>query len=266
MDAITRDLNERWRRRCRRDELLSRLDPPVESPNLVESVLKRVQPGVDFPEPLLASAAAGFGAASWRVKPRVLVLQLGLLIEAASEIDDARVDLLIKAQTVACAAASQAATEAYIAQAETDTLTGLSNRRRFESRVSEESQRIGSCLSVASIDLDGLKEVNDRRGHAAGDDYIRHFAHHLQGYCVEQGMESFRFGGDEFAVISTELSGEEMGSYVSSLRGEIGGEVPFSFGVAAGCDQAEVGTLISEADRRMYEDKRARKSLAQLGD
>lgn len=263
METAIRDLDERWRRLCRRDELLSRLDPPIEGPNLVEAVLKRVLPGIDFPETLLSSAAAGFGAASWRVEPRVLILQLGLLVEAASEIGGARVDLLLRAETVACAAASQAATEAYISQAETDTLTGLSNRRRYESRVSEEAQRIGSTLSVASIDLDGLKSVNDTHGHAAGDDYIRRFSQCLHGHCVEHGLESFRFGGDEFAVIATEMSGDDLVGSLSELRNEIGADLPFSLGVAAEDNRTEFATLISEADRQMYEDKRARKEGTQ---
>jgi diguanylate cyclase (GGDEF)-like protein len=255
-----RDLDEHWRRLCRRDDLLSRLEPPVESANLVEAVVNRVQPGVDYPEVLLSSAAAGFGAASWRVETRVLVLQLGLLIEAASNIGDTRVDLLIRAQTVVCAAALQASTEAYIVQAETDTLTGLSNRRRYESRLLEEVGRIGLRLSVASIDLDGLKAVNDQHGHDVGDDYIRRFAGQLQGHCVEAGMECFRFGGDEFAVLSTELTEDEIEGSLLALRSEIDEIVPFSFGVVGTDDPAEFGTLISEADRRMYENKRGRKA------
>jgi GGDEF domain-containing protein len=72
-------------------------------------------------------------------------------------------------------------------------------------------------------------------------------------------MEAFRFGGDEFAVISTEMSSDEVEKSILSLRVEVGADMPFSFGLATECEESEFTTLISEADRRMYEEKRDRK-------
>ncbi|PYB77051.1 MULTISPECIES: putative bifunctional diguanylate cyclase/phosphodiesterase [Rhizobium] len=82
--------------------------------------------------------------------------------------------------------------------AETDALTGLPNRSRFNEVLARVAQR-PQVWSLLLIDLDNLKMVNDTFGHAAGDDLIRVAGHRI-GDSAPDGM-AFRLGGDEFAVI-----------------------------------------------------------------
>ncbi|KQW31283.1 diguanylate cyclase [Rhizobium sp. Root274] len=82
--------------------------------------------------------------------------------------------------------------------AETDGLTGLPNRSRFNTVLGEVAQR-PQVWSLLLLDLDNLKMVNDTFGHGAGDDLIRVVAHRIAETAPE-GM-AFRLGGDEFAVI-----------------------------------------------------------------
>ncbi|MGL4198349.1 MAG: putative bifunctional diguanylate cyclase/phosphodiesterase, partial [Allorhizobium sp.] len=82
--------------------------------------------------------------------------------------------------------------------ADTDGLTGLPNRSRFNEVISEVSRRDGDW-ALMLVDLDNLKMVNDTFGHGAGDDLIRIVAERMKQECAP-GM-TFRLGGDEFAVI-----------------------------------------------------------------
>lgn len=86
--------------------------------------------------------------------------------------------------------------------AETDNLTGLGNRSRFNETINEVAKR-GPDWALMLIDLDNLKMVNDTFGHGAGDDLIRTTAHRLNELAAP-GM-TFRLGGDEFAVIVPSL-------------------------------------------------------------
>ena len=82
--------------------------------------------------------------------------------------------------------------------ADTDGLTGLPNRSRFNEVIAEVSRRDGDW-ALMLVDLDNLKMVNDTFGHGAGDDLIRIVAERMKQECAP-GM-TFRLGGDEFAVI-----------------------------------------------------------------
>lgn len=93
------------------------------------------------------------------------------------------------------------------AQANTDALTGLHNRRAFARMLDE---RIARCASgefaIAMLDLDGFKPVNDRFGHAAGDGVLVMLANRLRAACGS-GDHVARIGGDEFAIIFGESNG-----------------------------------------------------------
>ncbi|MCS7236600.1 MAG: GGDEF domain-containing protein [Armatimonadota bacterium] len=85
----------------------------------------------------------------------------------------------------------------------TDPLTGLYNRRRFDEALRWECQRAarsGSPVSLLLVDLRGLKRVNDRLGHQAGDALLRATAHAIRSTIRATDL-AFRIGGDEFAVI-----------------------------------------------------------------
>ncbi len=88
--------------------------------------------------------------------------------------------------------------------ATTDTLTGLPNRRVFLARLQEELFRLERAflprLGAVLVDLDGLKEINDRLGHPAGDTYLQTFAQALQATLRRTDMAA-RIGGDEFGLL-----------------------------------------------------------------
>ena len=84
-----------------------------------------------------------------------------------------------------------------------DQLTGLPNRRAWRDRLAQElagAARSGRPLSVAVVDLDGLKQVNDTHGHEQGDQLIRRSAHAWAG-AVRRADFLARLGGDEFVVL-----------------------------------------------------------------
>src|SRR3712207_5959593 len=91
--------------------------------------------------------------------------------------------------------------------ADTDTLTPLPNRRRFLrelDRVVSQANRHGTPAAVLYIDLNGLKGVNDRYGHVAGDAALIHVARLLQGLIRTTDIVA-RIGGDEFGLILDHL-------------------------------------------------------------
>ena len=83
--------------------------------------------------------------------------------------------------------------------ADTDPLTGLANRRAFQERLSA-LEYSGQTVTIASLDLNDLKEVNDARGHPAGDALLRRTADILLAACVPQ-YRVYRVGGDEFVLL-----------------------------------------------------------------
>ncbi len=92
----------------------------------------------------------------------------------------------------------------------TDDLTGLANRRAFLRRMQDEIgrvQRYGSPLSLAVIDLDGFKAVNDQYGHAAGDAVLKTYASEVLTIFRHHDMVA-RYGGEEFAVLLPNTTGE----------------------------------------------------------
>ncbi len=93
----------------------------------------------------------------------------------------------------------------------TDPLTGLANRRRLLSAFADElnrSARYGTPLALLLIDLDRLKEINDRRGHAQGDRALQLVAESLRKSCRATDLPA-RTGGDEFLVLATNTSAGE---------------------------------------------------------
>ena len=139
-----------------------------------------------------------------------------------------------------------------------DPLTGLLNRRALDRDLRRErarASRYGRRFSVMVVDLDGLKTVNDRDGHLAGDLYLRSLADALR-QILRSGDEAYRIGGDEFVVLLPE-TGESRADVVAA-RVLDAGAPPFSWGASTfGIDGEEGDELLDIADRRLYE-RRAR--------
>ena len=144
------------------------------------------------------------------------------------------------------------------AQALTDPLTGLTNRRGWELLVEREEQRCrryGATASVLMIDLDGLKTVNDSHGHAAGDALLRRAADVLRG-AVRSADVIARLGGDEFAVLAVETDQPAVHHERDRLRELLDtAGVPASVGAAARDPQAGLAAAVSTADNNMYQAK-----------
>ena len=115
-------------------------------------------------------------------------------------------------------AAVQAASVA-VAQADTDAMTGLLNRRGWDRRIAQEKIRFARYADptvLVTLDLDRLKQINDERGHAAGDAYITAAGHALRD-AVRASDPVARLGGDEFGVLLTGCSEEAAEARVAAL-------------------------------------------------
>ncbi|PZA08068.1 GGDEF domain-containing protein [Meiothermus sp. PNK-Is4] len=129
-------------------------------------------------------------------------------------------------------------------QARYDWLTGLGNRRAFARRL---EGGLPEGWGLALLDLDGLKRVNDTQGHPAGDRLLVGLARALK----EEGLEAYRIGGDEFAVVLNRADSPRLHHALAGL--------PASLGVAW-AEEAQGESLLALADARMYEHKRRRKA------
>ena len=144
--------------------------------------------------------------------------------------------------------------------ARTDPLTGLGNRRALEEAFPlflQEARTLGEPLSLIYWDLDGLKALNDREGHAVGDQALKSLAQALRNLSRRRDV-AFRIGGDEFVSLHLGLKAEEIPTLIARLQENL----PYQ--VAAGgllVEGEDLGALLKEADKRMYRAKKARKGL-----
>jgi diguanylate cyclase (GGDEF)-like protein len=159
-----------------------------------------------------------------------------------------------------------------------DPLTGLLNRRGFLQIAEHELQvceRRRSPTALLFIDVDGLKLVNDRHGHAAGDRLLRSVAEVLRASTRDSDLLA-RVGGDEFCVLLTRdsaLDGTVLLDRIVTVvdtwndRTETPYEMAFSIGRAVfdPGEPSSIEDLIDRADRAMYENKRARTRLSSGG-
>lgn len=157
--------------------------------------------------------------------------------------------------------------------AEHDSMTGLPNRRLLLARL---EQALGSgsgrdaALGLMLLDLDGLKEVNDTYGHAAGDELLRHVAARMQSV-VRDGDVLARLGGDEFALLQIPALEPRVMALVAARIVDVISEpfsidrrevrVSISIGVAIADDEltgdaaAATDTLLRQADMALYRAK-----------
>lgn len=154
-------------------------------------------------------------------------------------------------------------------QARVDPLTSALNRHAFHSMLSERAdtlpQRAG-CVVV--IDIDRLKDVNDTRGHAAGDQLIRAAAATIRRVVRADDL-LFRWGGDEFLAILFGLSKAGADERLRTLRERRAGapEAPsLSWGIAPFEGPQQLGEAIEAADREMYAGRARRRGQGTRAD
>ena len=156
-------------------------------------------------------------------------------------------------------------------QSRTDALTGLYNRRGFEHALSEilSSTPEDYIISIASIDMDDLKKINDKYGHAEGDFAISRIAGVLSD-CLQENEICARFGGDEFSSVLVSMGQGRAEAYsvqvteklkeLSSVSGK-----PYDFHVSigycdlSGRDTSHIVNCMRSADEHIYSRKRESK-------
>jgi diguanylate cyclase (GGDEF)-like protein len=146
----------------------------------------------------------------------------------------------------------------------TDPLTGLLNRRAFTERLHDEvarAARYGKPLSLLLLDLDGLKQLNDRAGHHAGDAALQALARSLRAQSRSADLAA-RWGGDEFVVLAPETRRAEAMELAERIRTTVASLGPDGVTVSIGVATAEPvdasadATLEAAADASVYEAKR----------
>jgi diguanylate cyclase (GGDEF)-like protein len=159
-------------------------------------------------------------------------------------------------------------------QAIRDPMTGLYNRRLLDQHlppIIERCRLKKSQLSLLMIDVDNFKTLNDSLGHGAGDELLRDIAQIIR-CTIRENDVAFRYGGDEFVVVlegfdaeAGQALGDRLVSLVDALVQtlRVDPKPRLSFGVATIQDIATATptSLLQEADRLLYEEKRSRKRV-----
>lgn len=149
----------------------------------------------------------------------------------------------------------------------TDFLTGLANRSYFQERYEQAftlARRHKTPLSVAMLDLDYFKHVNDTFGHEAGDTVLRHLGQLLRQNCRQEDFAA-RFGGEEFIMYLSQTTAEEALELAERLRQLVGQadmlenrhRVTVSIGLSRIADADSPEALIKRADQALYASKEA---------
>lgn len=143
-----------------------------------------------------------------------------------------------------------------------DPMTGIFTRRYLQEQM-ESLLKAGVPFSFVFIDLDHLKQVNDREGHHAGDQYLVRFAKRFGAFLRKSDIFA-RIGGDEFAVLlpkcPQETAASDLGNIRFSMLKENSPPISFSYGIAYVAENSveNVEEIFGRADQAMYEDKQVR--------
>jgi len=166
-----------------------------------------------------------------------------------------------------------------ISMALTDALTGLYNRRYFDTHFETQirhAAETGKSLALLMLDLDRFKAINDTHGHNVGDEVLRETARRLSDNLRTVDMVA-RFGGEEFAIVMPDTTPEIAMSAAERLRARIG-EKPFkvssdkaeeitvttSIGLAVASRHPDATDLLKRADYALYAAKRAGRNTVNL--
>ena len=135
-----------------------------------------------------------------------------------------------------------------------DSLTGVKNRNMMNHRIDQiVAGREPTPAAVVFADLNGLKRMNDEQGHISGDKVLRSAAEILQYVFPEEDI--YRAGGDEFMVLISNITEDELNKRISKIRtmAKLSENVMFSIGTCY--DEPDVRWAMHLADERMYADK-----------
>ena len=244
-----------------------------------EHALERLGDRVPQARSMILSAVAGALREAGRAEEAYDALARGAALEREALREFSELQLGLERERLAAAATRreadglaarnrelEALQEQLREQADRDWLTGLRNRRYLARAGDDLAARLPGPVSLAVIDLDRFKSVNDRFGHQVGDQVLMRVARLLADH-VRSGDVVVRTGGEEFAVLMPRSGREEAGACCERLRAEIsaapwyevapGLAVTASIGVASAAGCPDVGDLERVADERLYAAKRA---------
>ncbi len=180
------------------------------------------------------------------------------------------------AQEVAAAFARAYTLEDAERGANLDALTGLPNRRYFDEllAIMGPRRRDSDSLGIMMIDIDHFKRLNDRYGHARGDEVLREVASAIAATLRAEDTP-VRYGGEEFAVILRRASAPQAREAAERVRAAVAGlprdrlglDAPatVSVGVAVAAEDEEVGAVIGRADSALYTAKRRGRDRVEVG-
>ena len=264
-------VRERWLELCHWDPAL----PPDDVPAMVDEVVDAVADAMQSPQPLgwgldPAVAAVIDRFASVGDSPVTTSAQLVCLREAFDQMvigelpERERLEGMRRLTMItqrAMIAATEEAVRRLQAAALTDPLTGLFNRRAFQQdldRARAHSDRVDEPFTVAMIDLVGLKAINDRGGHVAGDAALS-----AMGDAIRQAVRAddrgYRIGGDEFALILPNTVLPDPRALVQRLEGA--GAPRMTIGVAS-VPGDPIDRLVEVADERLYAARREAQDIS----
>lgn len=159
-----------------------------------------------------------------------------------------------------------------------DPLTAVFNRRGFEQAAAHSiavARLHRQPLAIIVADLDAFKAINDRYGHAVGDDVLRRFATHVAS-SLRRGDIIGRMGGEEFGILLANTTGAAAVNIIDRIRSEVaalstGGEMPVqvtcSFGIAVlAADDKDISYALNRADLALYRAKSAGRNKVVLYD
>lgn len=139
-----------------------------------------------------------------------------------------------------------------------DILTGVKNRNAMNQRIDDiinGTEKLPESTAVVFVDLNGLKQINDKGGHATGDRLLKQAADILKG--TFKNGDIYRAGGDEFMVITDAISEKALEEKLEKLKlyQTDSEEVSFALGYCYSENVIDIRQAMSIADKRMYEDK-----------
>lgn len=135
-----------------------------------------------------------------------------------------------------------------------DSLTGLLNRNSYETNLPAYMNACKKSISCIYIDANGLHELNDYLGHAAGDKMLRSIAEVIKDNFGSE--DTFRIGGDEFVAFAKDVDEKEVEKRVNRIKEDIHQQgYQISIGVAFATDFDDMDRLVRTAEQRMYEEK-----------
>lgn len=147
-----------------------------------------------------------------------------------------------------------------------DGLTGIYTRAYVIANINN-MLKSGESFVLSFLDLDGLKQINDRQGHLEGDRYLQKFSEFVKERLMPNNVFA-RYGGDEFLLLMPDSSLEEAEGRLSKLQSEASEHrLPFSYGAVCVPSESSRSAQewVAEADRNMYENKKCRKAQREGG-